>query len=299
MSEIEITVSPIPNPVILGDTELCEKTTETYTIQYANTDNTYEWSITGGHLSYEIAQAGVTGHTRSFDFIKPGLDTITVHETNIYNCTGTTELPIIISPIPEVFFTTENPGQEGVIRVINESKPQIIEDGEERVEIPVNYYWDFGTTYTDTTIVRNEKTIDIQYKYGNYEISLEAIDEFGCRNSYSKDIFVNISYRLFIPNAFSPGNAAKGVRTFKPIGYNLETFKIWIFDQWGNIIWYSEGVTENGSPIGEWDGKYNNELLPAGAYIWKIEATFADGTKWSGEKDNGKNTKFGSVNIIR
>ncbi|MCK9561243.1 MAG: gliding motility-associated C-terminal domain-containing protein, partial [Bacteroidales bacterium] len=299
MKEVQINIHPIPNPIILGATELCEKTTKTYAIQHASTNNTYEWDITGGHLSYEIAQAGITGHSRTFDFNKSGLDTITVRETNSYNCSGTAKLPITIAPIPQVFFTTENPGQEGLIRITNESKPQIVEKGETRVEIPVNYYWDFGTTYTDTTFIQNEKTIDVQYKYGNYVIHLEAIDDFGCRNTYSEDIFVAISYRLFIPNAFSPGNPAKGVRTFKPIGYNLESFKMWIFDQWGNIIWYSAGVTDNGSPIGEWDGKYNGISLPSGAYIWKIEAVFADGTMWYDKKNNGKHTQFGTVNIIK
>ncbi|HON52073.1 MAG TPA: hypothetical protein P5243_08350 [Bacteroidales bacterium] len=66
------------------------------------------------------------------------------------------------------------------------------------------------------------------------------------------------------------------------------------------MVYYSEGVDENGSPLAEWDGYYNGELLQSGTYIWKIQASFVNGTNWVGEDKNISNkSTFGNVMLIR
>nr|HPH15533.1 gliding motility-associated C-terminal domain-containing protein [Bacteroidales bacterium] len=107
-------------------------------------------------------------------------------------------------------------------------------------------------------------------------------------------------YGLYVPNAFAPLNPAFGVRTFKPRGFNMTEFQIYIYDAWGNLMYYSEGVDENGSPLAEWDGLYNGEYAQTGTYIWKIQATFVNGTAWKGSDNNLVNkSTFGNVILIK
>jgi gliding motility-associated-like protein len=88
------------------------------------------------------------------------------------------------------------------------------------------------------------------------------------------------------------------VRIFKPIAFNLQQCKLWIYDKWGNLLYYSEEV-ENGEFMGAWDGTYNGELLQSDVYMWKLEAKFLDGTTWAGQKKTLGYTRFGNVTLIR
>ncbi len=118
-------------------------------------------------------------------------------------------------------------------------------------------------------------------------------------NSITKEIFVDIKSGVYFPTAFAPTNPAFGVRYFQPLGYGFKTCEVWIYDTWGNLLWYSDEV-EDGIFVGKWDGTYNGELLKSDTYIWKMEATFADGKLWLGQGDNpNRLKKFGSVTLIR
>ena len=65
------------------------------------------------------------------------------------------------------------------------------------------------------------------------------------------------------------------------------------------MLWYSDKLI-GGNPGEGWDGKYNGEVLKMDTYIWKIEATFLDGTEWEGVKEsNGKYKKMGNVLLLR
>ena len=49
-----------------------------------------------------------------------------------------------------------------------------------------------------------------------------------------------------------------------------------------------------------WDGTYNGEILKSDSYIWKVKATFMDGTEWEGQESKpGKKFVFGNVMLLR
>jgi hypothetical protein len=300
--KVTIIASPIPSPVIFGAEEVCEYSTYTYTIQNNNASSIYTWNITGDQMVYEIpeADAGKAGYSKTVDWTSTGIDTIRLTEQNQYGCKDSVEKIVYIAPTPQASFITQNDEQEGLIQFINTTKPHIIAENDIEREIPVDYYWNFGIPHSKNDTIYNDSIFTVSYKYGYYDISLEAIDDFGCRSRITDEIFVKITYGLYIPNAISPTNPARGVRMLKPIGYNLESFKMWVFDKWGNIIWYTEGVDENGSPIGEWDGTIDGKPLPEGSYIYKVEAINADGSQWGTSKNIiGRKNTFGTINIIR
>ncbi|MDA3882360.1 MAG: gliding motility-associated C-terminal domain-containing protein, partial [Bacteroidales bacterium] len=95
-------------------------------------------------------------------------------------------------------------------------------------------------------------------------------------------------------------NPADGVRYFQPKGFNIHTMEIWVYDLWGNLVWYSNEVDNEGNFVGKWDGRYNGKVLKSDTYIWKIEAIFKDGQPWKGIPDGkGGYDKFGPVMLLR
>ena len=137
------------------------------------------------------------------------------------------------------------------------------------------------------------------YTYGYKYPVLTVTNQYGCANSYSTEVFIDIQAGVHIPNAFSPGNSAEAVRVFKPVAFNLEYCKLWIYDKWGNLLYFSDEVVD-GMFAGEWNGTYNGELMQSDVYIWKMDAKFLDGTTWKGSKKTaGGFTKFGNVTLVR
>jgi len=95
---------------------------------------------------------------------------------------------------------------------------------------------------------------------------------------------------LFVPNAFAPMGTPELTRLFKPVGMLLESYKIWVYDSWGNTVWYSNELNSYGSPATGWDGTYKGKLMHPGVYVWKIEAVYSDGSGFN---------KFGDVILLK
>jgi gliding motility-associated-like protein len=108
---------------------------------------------------------------------------------------------------------------------------------------------------------------------------------------------------LWVPNAFSPTNPNGAVKLFKPVGINLKSYVIEVFDTWGNLLWTSDKLDDNGSPAEGWNGTFNGNLVQQDVYLWKARAIFKDGSIWHGS-DVGDNTNIpqktsGTVTLIR
>ncbi|MGZ5243624.1 MAG: T9SS type B sorting domain-containing protein [Bacteroidia bacterium] len=87
-----------------------------------------------------------------------------------------------------------------------------------------------------------------------------AISIFSC----SKDADTEPNTDLFIPRAFTPDG--DGVNdSFIIKGTNIEYFKIEIFDEAKTKVYISDEIKKG------WDGRYKNQTMPAGNYLWVIE----------------------------
>lgn len=94
---------------------------------------------------------------------------------------------------------------------------------------------------------------------------------------------------LFLPNALAPNSQTPKTQHFIPAGHNIKEYQIWIYDSFGNTIWHSDRLTEEGAPAEAWDGKHNGVVMQAGVYTYKVFALFADGEEIS---------EYGSINLI-
>lgn len=194
---------------------------------------------------------------------------------------------VVVHPLPmaKVFVTTK----EEIVTIenasVNTTKTEYLwEHPESDGFVPIHY--------TDTTM---------QLPYGAYTARLKAVSQYGCVNVGAQNFSVHAPFEIFIPNAFAPGHGAEKVSMFYVSAIYLETFSLTIFDNWGNTLWKTELVDENGSPMEGWDGKLNGELLPAGCYTWMIEATFQNGDEWEGisKAEDMAKRKIGSLMLIR
>jgi len=82
----------------------------------------------------------------------------------------------------------------------------------------------------------------------------------------------------------------------------LQDYQLQIFDKFGNLLWETDKLDEDGKPLIGWNGTdLNGVALPQGTYIWKIYATFSDGSTWEGMeyKDSNTKVKEGAIYLIR
>ncbi|TND00218.1 MAG: PKD domain-containing protein, partial [Bacteroidetes bacterium] len=102
---------------------------------------------------------------------------------------------------------------------------------------------------------------------GCFDIVLTVTTVNGCVDTVVHPICITPDYTMFIPNTFTPdGNGVNDVFIPKTSGIDLSTFEMWIFDRWGNMIYYTEDLTKG------WDGKVqgHDNIAQIDTYVYKI-----------------------------
>ena len=145
------------------------------------------------------------------------------------------------------------------------------------------YLWDFGDGETSTQISPRKA----YHSSGVYDVKLVASSVNGCKDSLIKENAIIIISDLFVqfPNAFSPDG--DGINDyFKPLMNYVKEAQLYIYDRYGNVIFYTK------DPEHEfWDGRLpNGKLLPTDVYVWKIIGTFVNGQQFA---------KQGEVTLLR
>ncbi|MGV3610626.1 MAG: PKD domain-containing protein [Fluviicola sp.] len=158
------------------------------------------------------------------------------------------------------------------------------------------YSWEFGNGTTSS-----EENPTVRYEEdGEFTVILIASTIYGCADTIVKPVEVDFFYGLFIPNAMSPGHTDFEVANFVPKGVNMKEFELLIYDDWGNLIWSTTALDENGRPTEYWDGTYRGEPVQQDAYVWKASATFRNANVWEGkEYPKGRIKRSGTVTVIR
>lgn len=160
------------------------------------------------------------------------------------------------------------------------------------------YIWDFGDGKTSTDI-------DTEHSYadtGAYKVKLTAINKTGCSNTIIKTVkILGVPGNLFIPNAFMPNSLVDEIRVFQAKGSGLAEWHFRIFNKWGQLVWQTTLLDENGRPVEGWDGMMFGEKAPQGIYFWEAGAKFINGTEWAGMsyKNHLDPKKAGTLNLIR
>jgi gliding motility-associated-like protein len=114
----------------------------------------------------------------------------------------------------------------------------------------LKHRWIFGTGVTSSSFYPSYTFNDT----GWYQVTLIVQNLAGCRDTVSKWVRVEDSYRLYMPNAFTPNNDGLN-DVFVAKGGGVKEFTMYIFDRGGNIVFGSNDMKKG------WDGKIANDTL--------------------------------------
>ncbi|MDP2388424.1 MAG: PKD domain-containing protein [Bacteroidota bacterium] len=274
-----VVVNPVPNVTFNSDIKqgcapVCVKFTDITSIP-SGTVVGWNWNF-GNHAP------GATIHNPSNCFNDPGIYDVSLTVTSDKGCVKTYNYDnmITVFSLPEADFLTEATDGEMLVpnvQFINQSLNA------------TTYTWNFGDSTSlpannASTLLNPNHVYDLA---GTYTITLIAKNNNGCIDIIEKPLVVNDIYTFYAPNAFSP-NSDNTNETFLPLGtgWNKKTFKMNIFDRWGNMIFTTD------DPDKGWDGKANNgnDIAQIDTYVWKVNLSDIFGQKHS---------YYGRISIIK
>ena len=210
-------------------------------------------------VSYSWAPAGLVANPNAqMTAVFPlQTTTFTVHATDAFGCTGSTEITVHVWQPPYV-----------------DAGPNREVDWLDEVRL-------FGTVDSDTlwwTPTENLSCSDCLTPEvtvtGPGWYVLETISPEGCTARDST--FIDVFNPVFVPNAFTPNNDGVNdaffVEGIDPRGYRLE-----IYNRWGELIFYSENPKEPW--IGNDQVSNSDFFVPDGVYMWRLRFELRDGPR--------------------
>jgi PKD repeat protein len=156
----------------------------------------------------------------------------------------------------------------------------------------VRYLWDFGDG-SHSELFEPQHSYN---KYGQYNVKLTAINEYGCSDSVLVlNAFAGSKYFIEFPNAFIPNpdgpsaglyssKSDEKAEVFHPVYTGVTEYQLRIFSKIGILIFESNDIN-----IG-WDGYINGQLSNTGVYIWKVRGKYRNGETF---------TKMGDVTLLK
>ncbi len=273
-----VNVHDTPEPIMDAD-ESGNCYPDTIGFYYTLLDTNYTdlstcvWSLGNG------TQLDYCGDT-SVVYTSPGNFYPSITITSEFGCVGTDTLstPITIRNYPEVDFTWD---PQPVDILHREVQFRNLTAGADSI------YWNFYNA-GESTLANPVWTFPDIETTEPYLICLTAGNVYGCLDTLCQEVFVENILQVFVPNTFTPdGDGLNDV--FLPIvnGEVDGSYRFWVFNRWGDIVFYSEEVGK------AWTGGYDggSYYIQDGYYLWKIEVD---------DLETGKTKTFeGNVFILR
>lgn len=148
----------------------------------------------------------------------------------------------------------------------------------------VAYHWNFGDGGTS----EEENPSYLYSRQGSYDVTLVATSKEGCVDSLIQQSAVTVSGEGYIdfPNAFlpkddSPSDGSFEVpdvdnKVFHPVFFGIRKYQLWIFNRWGEQVFYSNDINKG------WNGRYanNGKKMKQDVYFWKAKGEFENGVSF-------------------
>ena len=158
---------------------------------------------------------------------------------------------ITVYPKPEALFSVDDD-----VKDIIKPMFQFTDASTENV---TDWDWSFG----DGTYSNNQHPSHWYQEIGTYPIRLSVETEYGCLDTIGYEVIVNPVFNFYVPNSFTPD--ANGVNDFffgKGEGYS--TYKMWVYNRWGEELFFSEEDTY------QWDGSFKGSQVQEGVYNYRF-----------------------------
>ncbi len=226
----------------------------------------FRYSLNGENFNGSSTQIGLTA----------GDYTIFIEDAN--ECVNTFEFRIEEPDALELFVETETgetllDGDETLLILGDSIELQGMTDNAQGATV---YTWQepyFGTlnwfNEADSSIVRSNTQNTLFYK-------LAVVDEAGCTDDLQIRVRVIKERVVLVPTGFSPnGNSQnRTLRVHGKEGTTIDVFRV--YDRWGELMYETSEFPVNSNAVG-WDGTFRGKEMPAGVYVWYLEARYIDG----------------------
>jgi hypothetical protein len=143
-----------------------------------------------------------------------------------------------------------------------------------KLNLLVNLEFQHADTVTTTdayTWPVNQKTYPTSGTYKEIYTTKE-----GCDSIHLLLLSINKDVSIYYPNIIHPG----GLNSFFTIyvyGASATIKTLSIYDRWGERIWQKQNFPPNELQQG-WDGKFKDQDVMPGVYVWHAEIVFKDGS---------------------
>jgi gliding motility-associated-like protein len=260
---VTVTVNPNPVAVFSGDSLAgcaphCVNFTDNSTIA-SGTITSWSWDFGDGNTS--------TSQSPNHCYALPSVYSVTLTITSASGCTNTIVMPnyIQVFALPDAEFTASP-------QPTTELNPTIYFT--DQSSGASTWSWSFGDLANSSSNVQNPS-----FPYpgpGCFDVILTVTSVNGCVDTTLHQVCIDPDVTLFVPNAFTPND--DGVNDiFRPqgVGIDPDHFEMWIFDRWGNMIFYTDDFAKG------WDGivQGHSIICQQDVYVWKIKALDQKGNK--------------------
>ncbi len=212
-----------------------------------STLSSWQWNFGNGDIS--------TAPKTDYCYSKTGNYNLSLTYTTSLGCvrTVTSDSIVQVFPFPVAAFsasTFQTDILNAEIYFINESSGYI------------NSQWFFG----DLSVSNLQNPSHNYTSTGNYHVILVVQNQEGCLDTVIHNVLINDVFAFYAPNAFTPnGDGLDDV--FLPVGtgWDNSSFKMLIFDRWGNLI------LSTTNPNQGWDGRVKEQPAQEDVYVWRVE----------------------------
>lgn len=130
-----------------------------------------------------------------------------------------------------------------------------------------SYQWSFPGASPANSTNDDQVVLYPDGQTGTYFVTLIASSYLGCTDTVTKQVVILPEVILYAPNAFTPdGDEFNQSWRVYIEGIDEFDFDLQVYNRWGEIIWQSHDANAS------WDGTYNGNPVPQGAYTWVIRA---------------------------
>jgi gliding motility-associated-like protein len=262
-TSVTVTVNPNPVAILSGDSlQGCAPHCVNFTDNSTGTITQWSWDFgDGSPLS--------TSQNPSHCYTTSGTYTVTLTVTTASGCTSTIVMPnyvqVFANPVAE-FSASPQP--------TTELNPTIYFTDQSTGAS--TWFWSFG----DLSVPPSSSTLqDPSFTYpgpGCFDVVLTVTTANGCVDAITHEVCIDPDVTLFVPNAFTPNDDGINDMFFpQGVGMDPDHFEMWIFDRWGNMIFYTDDFAKG------WDGMVQGHSNPCqqDVYVWKIKAADMLGNK--------------------
>jgi len=147
------------------------------------------------------------------------------------------------------------------------------------------YQWYFNDGSKTDSTNRNPSHYFNTELVNTYNVFLAVRNQYGCKDTTSKLVDIGPNYTFYIPNAFTPNDdGVNDIFTGKGIG--VKTYKMWIYDRWGEMVSYTEDIAKG------WNGTIKGNVIDTKMDVYQYKVIVTDVT-------NKQHEYVGHVSLIK